>query len=476
MSWITRREVMRRAGMLAAAGAAPFAMNLLPFGAAAAASTRGYKALVCVFLAGGMDCHDTLLPYDQSQYDAYASMRQALIKQYQAQPKGSSRTRDRLLALEPDSADVLSGRQFALPETLKPLHDLFATGKAAIVANVGPLIQPLNRDQCLAQNARMPVSLFSHNDQQSTWLASAPEGARYGWGGRLGDMALASNANADAAFTAISPQGNSVFLVGRETIQFQVGINGPVEISAIKGLNLNGSRSAVRALADMLQDTGNTRSHLLERDVVSIFRRSIANSHKLASALEEEPYLKTSFPEDNDLARQLNMIARLIAVREAIGVRRQIFFVWMGGFDTHSNQAPGLLERHRMLSRAMKAFYDATVELGVANEVTAFTASDFGRTLLVNGDGTDHGWGGHHFVVGGAVRGKRIIGDPPPAALNHAQDFGGGRLIPTLSVEQYAGSLARWFGLTPGEVAEALPGIANFDPNAVDLFTSNDTP
>jgi uncharacterized protein (DUF1501 family) len=472
MSAVTRREIMRRAGMLAAAGAAPFAMNLLPFSAANAASTSGYRALVCVFLFGGMDGHDTFLPYDQGQYDAHAAIRQALFQQYAAQAGGSSRTRDRLLALSPDNAASFGGRQFALPEALAPIRDLFAAGKAAVVANVGPLIQPINRTQFNARSVRAPSRLFSHNDQQSTWVASAPEGARYGWGGRLGDMALASNANSRSAFTAISASGSTVFLTGQQTLQFQVSSGGPVQISALTGQSLYRSPSGPAALGEIVQDSTNAKTSLLERDVTSVFRTSIGNNRDLVAALQSLPPLTTQFPANNGLAQQLNIVARMIAVRNAVGVRRQVFFVSMGGFDTHSNQAPALAGLHQRIAGAMKAFYDATVELGVANDVTAFTASDFGRTLAVNGDGTDHGWGAHHFVVGGSLRGNRIIGDPPLAALNHAQDVGGGRLIPTLSVEQYAANLARWFGLTSSEVASALPGIANFDANAVDLFQS----
>lgn len=472
MSAVTRREIMRRAGMLAAAGAAPFAMNLLPFSAAQASSTGGYRALVCVFLFGGMDCHDSFLPYDQAQYDAYAAIRQSLFQQYAAQPGGSARARDRLLALSPDNAAAFGGRQFALPEALSPIRDLFSAGKAAVIANVGPIIQPTNRTQFNARSVRTPSRLFSHNDQQSTWVASAPEGARYGWGGRLGDMALASNANSRSAFTAISASGSTVFLTGQQTLQFQISAGGPVQISGLTGQSLYRSASAPAALGDIMQDSANTKTSLLERDVTSVFRTSIGNNRDLVAALQSLPPLSTQFPANNSLAQQLNIVARMIAVRNTVGVRRQVFFVSMGGFDTHSNQAPALASLHQRIAGAMKAFYDATAELGVANDVTAFTASDFGRTLAVNGDGTDHGWGAHHFVVGGALRGNRIIGDPPPPALNHAQDSGGGRLIPTVSVEQYAGNLARWFGLTDSEVASALPGIVNFDRTTVDLFQS----
>ena len=469
MSNATRREILKRASMLAAAGAAPFAMNLLPINAFAA-SGSGYRALVCVFLFGGMDCHDTLLPYDQAEYNAYAAIRQSLMAQYAGLAGGSSRTRDRLLALTPDNASSFAGRQFALPEALAPIHGLFAAGKAAVVANVGPLIQPTNRTQWQARSARTPARLFSHNDQQSTWVAAAPEGARYGWGGRLGDMALASGVNSRAAFTAISASGNTVFLTGQQALQFQVSASGGVQIGAITGTSLYRSSGAPQAVSDILQDPQNLETNLFEKDVTSVYRQSIANNRDLTAALQSLPPLTTQFPANNGLARQLAIVARMIAVRGTLGVSRQIFFVSTGGFDTHSVQAQALTGLHGGVASAVKAFYDATVELGVADSVATFTASDFGRTLNVNGDGTDHGWGAHHFVVGGSVRGNRIIGDPPPAAINHSQDSGGGRLIPGLSVEQYAADLARWFGLSSAEVQQALPGVVNFNANAVNLF------
>lgn len=472
MSAITRREILWRASCLSAVGAAPFALNLLPFNALAA-STTGYRALVCVFLFGGMDCHDTLIPFDQTSYNANAQIRQSLFAQYANIQGGSTRARDRLLALSPTNASALGGREFALPEALAPLRDLFALGDAAVVANVGPLLEPTTRTQFRARSVSTPARLFSHNDQQSTWMASAPEGARLGWGGRLGDMAIASSANSRTAFTAISASGNAIWLTGEQALQFQVGSNGPQQINAINRTRLYNSARAPVLLSDQIQDVGDLRTNIFERDVASIYRASIANNRDLQVAISAQAPFSTVFPTNNSLASQLNIVARIIAARGALGVNRQVFFVSMGGFDTHSGQAPSLASLHQRLSSALRAFYDTTVELGVANDVAAFTASDFGRTLTVNGDGTDHGWGAHHFVVGGALNGGRILGSPPPAAVNHEQDSGNGRLIPVLAVEQYAASLARWFGLTDNEIRDALPGIVNFDINALDLFPAS---
>jgi uncharacterized protein (DUF1501 family) len=467
MSAVTRREILKTASLLGAYGAAPFAMNLLPFNALAA-STNGYKALVCVFLFGGMDNHDTVLPYDQPSYDQFVSLRRTLMNEYNGLAGGSSRTIARLLALNPTNAAAFGGRQFALGEALAPLHQLFNAGQAAIVGNVGPLIQPLNRTQWRNGGARSPDRLFSHNDQQSTWMAAAPEGARFGWGGRLGDMAIASRANVNASFTAVSVSGNTVYLTGQETTGFSLGLNGPVQIRAIDRPTLYSSPALPGQIASLVQDAPNARSNLFERDVATIHRRSITLNADLETALSAQAPFQTVFPTSG-LAQQMQAVARMIAARSSLGVSRQIFFVSTGGYDTHSTQAPSLTGLHTVLAGAMRAFYDATVELGVQNDVTAFTASDFGRTLAVNGDGTDHGWGAHHFVVGGAVNGNRIVGAMPPPVVNHEQDSGSGRLIPTVSVEQFAASMAAWFGLTASEIQAALPNIGNFS-GPLDLF------
>jgi uncharacterized protein (DUF1501 family) len=467
MSAVTRREVLKTARLLGAFGAAPFAMNLLPFNALAA-STSGYKALVCVFLFGGMDNHDTVLPYDDASYNQYTTIRRTLMNEYNSLAGGSSRTRARLLALNPSNAADFGGRQFALPEALGPIQQLFASGQAAIVGNVGPLIAPLNRAQWRSGSGRAPERLFSHNDQQSTWMAAAPEGARFGWGGRLADMAIASRANTNASFTAVSVSGNTVYLTGQEASAFSLGLNGPVQIRAINRPGLYNSSALPGQISSLVQDAPNARTNLFERDVATIHRRSIALNRDLEVALSSQPPFSTTFPTTG-LAQQMQIVARMIAARSTLGVARQIFFVSTGGYDTHSSQAPTLTGLHATLAGAMRAFYDATVELGVQNDVTAFTASDFGRTLAVNGDGTDHGWGAHHFVIGGAVNGNRIVGAMPPPVVNHDQDSGSGRLIPTVAVEQFAASLAAWFGLTASEIQAALPNIGNFS-GPIDLF------
>jgi uncharacterized protein (DUF1501 family) len=335
------------------------------------------------------------------------------------------------------------------------LHSLFAQGRAAVVGNVGPLLEPTDRAGFMANAATLPSRLFSHNDQQSTWMSFAPEGAQYGWGGRFGDAVL--GANADSVFSQVSLFGNAIFLSGDSVAPFQVSAAG---VPSIRILD-----AAPQPLSGILRDhftaEGAVRSNLFERDYIDISRISLDANDTLENALQSGSTLSTPFPASS-IGQQLRAVAQTIAVRQTLGASRQVFFVGLGGFDTHSAQANELPGLQQSLSDAISAFYAATQELNVAEQVTTFTAADFGRTLTVNGDGTDHGWGGHHFVVGGAVRGGEIYGSIPPSRLGHDQDAGNGRLIPTTSVEQFAAPLGRWFGLNDEELNLALPGLANF--------------
>lgn len=421
---------------------------------AQAADTSGYRALVCVFLFGGMDCHDTVLPYDAASYNDYAAVRPSLLASYAAQPGGSSRTRQSLLALQPFT-NRFGSRQFALPPQMGDMHQLFEQGRAAIVGNVGPLSEPTNRASYAANSAQLPRRLFSHNDQQSTWMSFAPEGSQLGWGGRFGDAAV--QGNAEAIFSQISLAGNSVFLTGDLVSPFQISAGG---VPSIRMIDVAGQQLGP-LLRDHFAAEGSDRSNLFERDFINLSRASLDANDLLDAALQSGSTISTPFPASG-LGTQLQAVAQTMAVRDTLGASRQVFFVALGGFDTHSTQATDLPLLQQDISESIAAFYTATEELGIANEVTTFTAADFGRTLTANGDGTDHGWGGHHFVVGGAVNGGEIYGDIPVSQLGHDQDAGNGRLIPSVSVEQFAAPLGSWFGLNQDELNNALPGLANF--------------
>ena len=443
----TRREFLRRASAVSVTGvAAPWALNLAAIGEAAAQSAGDYKALVCVFLYGGNDHANTLVPYDDASYAAYARMRGGL---------GVARGALAPTVLQP-AAPLADARQFALAPQLAPLKPIFDAGAMTVLLNVGTLVVPTTKAQYAARSVPLPPKLYSHNDQQSVWQAGAGEGATSGWGGRIGDLVVSGNGN--ATFTAVSVAGNAVYLTGRNIAQYQVSSSGSVAINGI-GSSLYGSASAAQALRQLV--TKLTSSHLMQQAHAQVTQRSIEADVVLRSALASSPTWSTPFPATN-LAGQLSMVARMIAARDALTAKRQVFFVGIGGFDVHDSLLAvhsGLLQE---VGDAIAAFYAATQQMGVSSQVTTFTASDFGRTLTSNGDGSDHGWGSFHFVVGDAVRGRSFIGKAPEMADNGPDDVGQGRLLPALSVQEFGASLATWMGVSSGNLATVVPGIGNF--------------
>ena len=451
----SRRAFLKRSAALGiAGGAAPFVTNLAAIGEAAAATASDYKALVCVFLFGGNDYANTLPPYDQASYNLYAAARQNLAHQ-----------RDTLAAtlLNPTTA-LAGGRQYALSPTMAPLLPIFDAGRMAVVLNVGTLVQPTTKAQYTANSVRLPPKLFSHNDQQSYWQASNPEGATSGWGGRIGD--LLQSGNGTSTVTCINASGNAVFLTGRTAIQYSVGTTGPIALLN-NASTLFGSTAAASTLRTLM--TG-TNANMLANEHGIISKRALDTYAQVNAALAGAPAANFPlFPTGNNLASQLQIVARLISVSQELGAKRQVFFVSQGGFDLHDNllaQHPGLLAN---VANAIRAFYDTTVALGVSDRVTTFTGSDFGRTLQSNDDGSDHGWGSMHFVTGGAVNGRRFYGTPPAIGNNTPDDVGQGRLLPTISVDQYASTLASWFGVSAGNMSTVLPNIGNYNPSTWNL-------
>ena len=461
---ISRRTFLRNvsASSLVApgmGGALGLAMNSMQ---ARAADVSGYKALVCVFLLGGLDNWDTFFPFDLAEYNELAGIRSALFGDYAALPGGSSRDRARLLQL---SGNV-GGRTFALPEDMPDIHAMYEAGNAALVGNVGPLIEPLTIQQFEDGTAEAPTRLFSHNDQQSTWQSFQPEGAPFGWGGLIADAAISSGTSAE--FTAITTLNDGLFLTGQQAVPYNAsGANTIGLLDAFQGATGEpGGLEAFNALRDHFIANDFARTNFIETDIADAMRRSVETNEQFADAIENTTAITTPFPTSG-IGRQLQTIANAIAVRGVLGVSRQIFFVGFGNFDTHGGQAGQLPARQRELNDSVKSFFDAMTEIGLTNEVTLFTASDFGRTLAINGDGTDHGWGGHQIVAGGAVNGGAFYGDFPEAAFGTPFDVGNGRLLATTSVEQYAAPLASWFGLTDPEIATALPNLSSFPANTV---------
>ena len=448
----SRRAFLKRAAALGiVGGAGPFVLNLAAIGEAAAASASDYKALVCIFLFGGNDYANTVIPYDQPSYDLYAGLRSTL-----ALP------RDQLAGtvLVPAAA-LAGGRQFALAPTLAPLVPLFNAGRLAVALNVGTLIQPTSKSAYTAKSVPLPPKLFSHNDQQSYFQASNPEGATSGWGGRIGD--LFQSGNGSATLTCVNASGNAVYLTGRSAVQYAVGTGGPIALLN-NAASLYSSSAAMTTLKSLM--TGNS-ANILANEHARVSQRSLDTYTQLSSALAGAPAANFPlFPSGNSLADQLKIVARMISVSATLGARRQVFFVSLGGFDMHDNLATDHPRQIGLVADALKAFYDTTGAMGVADKVTTFTASDFGRTLTSNSDGADHGWGSMHFVIGGAVRGRTIYGTPPAIGSNTPDDVGQGRLLPTIAVDQYAATLANWFGVSGGDIATVLPNIGNYAPSS----------
>jgi uncharacterized protein (DUF1501 family) len=451
---MNRREWLRRSLMCTAGSAAFTALSgkfqLAMAATAAQPKSRAllgtdYRALVCVYMYGGNDAFNMMVPLDIDGYSQYSTARAALAL-------GQSS----LLPLSPVIAPT-GGGSFGLHPAMGGLQTLFNSQRAAIIANTGPLLYPITKPEYQTGSVQAPAQLFSHSDQQVLWQTpQAQTGNKRGWGGRLADLFYASNINQQLSMN-ISVSGENVFQAGDTIVPYFVDTNGAEGIYFVEDQPWQQSRrNAFLALRDA------SHGHALQREYARRVKRAMDNQTVVSSALSAAPALTTAFP-DTHLGRQLRMVARLLSARSSLQMRRQIFFVGIGGFDTHDNQINDHEDALGELSAALKAFYDSTVELGVEQQVTSFTASEFGRTLSINGDGTDHGWGAHHLVVGGSVNGGRIYGTPPSLILNGLDDAGWGQIIPTLSVDQYAATLSTWFGLSDTDRALVFPNLSRFN-------------
>ena len=444
--WAGRRDLLKRAAFITACSGSPFALNLLAMGSASAQTGGGgYKALVCVFLAGGNDQSNTVVPTSNSAWNAYA----------QGRP-GLAIAPSQLLAIQPVG---YSGEPLGLHQSLGALKSMFDRQQVALLANVGTLTAPITKAQWNRGRSTIPTpaQLFSHADQQAAWqtgLTDRP--SETGWLGRVGDL-LASAFNPGSGVSiAMSVAGNNIMQAGNSTIQYQLTDRGAVKVSAVT-LGLYNSAAGGTAARRLMTDSRDT---LFENELVKVSARSINTETVVSNILAGTPE-PSGFP-DTRLGKQLRMVARMVAARGALSQQRQIFFVQQGGYDFHDNLLSDQANRLRDLSDSLAAFYQATVNLGVQNNVTTFTASDFGRALQSNGRGSDHGWGGHHFILGGAVAGNRVYGSMPQVALGGPQDAGQGRLIPTTSVDQYAATLATWLGVSPANLPYVLPNLGKF--------------
>jgi len=441
MDRMTRRRFLRSM----AAGGALYAFGRTPGSILAhAAGTGGfsdYKALVCVFLYGGNDSWSMVVPRSSAEYDVYAASRRNLAI-----------ARDALLPITP-----LGGGDFGMHPSMAGLASLFEAGHCGVIPNVGPLIVPTTRDAYQAKSVPLPPQLFSHNDQQGQWQTlRGLQPARTGWAGRVADLLAAQTSNQQLSMN-VSLSGTTVLQAGTAATPYIMGESGPQKFKAFGTSTLQKERKAAF-------------ERLMAAEQPSVYGRGYAEIHERAdalaglvnSALASAPSLSTPFPAGSSLATQLQTVARMIAVRAQLGMSRQIFFVATGGFDTHDDQLlnqPGLLGD---ISDSLAAFHAATVELGVADSVTTFTQSDFGRSLTSNGDGSDHAWGGVQLVLGGSVLGRTFYGDYPVLEIGSPIDVGGGRLIPGVSSDQYVATLARWFGVSEAQIPAIAPSIGNF--------------
>ena len=440
MTLKSRRDFLRRTAT---------AMGLMGFEHlgrmnALAQSAPSYKALVCIFLFGGNDGFNTIVPMDSAPYTAYKNIRGGL-------------------ALPTTSATLLpvttsAGNQYGLNNGLQQIHPLWAQKKLAAIANMGLLVQPVTRAQYLANSAALPTNLFSHSDQTTQMQSGVPStGAGTGWAGRLADAVQTLNGAATFPST-ISIAGPVLFCTG----------NAIQSASLFPGFDLTPSgmnfwpQTAAAAKKAAFQELLTFNNGLTLVQQANKVMSDAMSLNSMLNSLGASGGITTVFP-GSSLGTQLKEVARIIKLRNSTGMTRQVFFCSLGGFDTHGSQDWTHWDLLRNVGDAMKAFYDATVEIGVADQVTTFTASEFGRTLQPSGVGTDHGWGSHHLIMGGAVKGGEVYGTFPTYALTGPDDSGSrGALIPTTSTDQFGATLAKWFGVPSASMSSVFPNIGNF--------------
>ncbi len=453
----SRRRFLARSAQIALGSAAAWAtMGRLQMVQAATGDLGGgddYRALVCVYLYGGNDSFNMVVPRTAAAYNNYQAARPNLTI-----PQAS------LLPITPTAG--AGGVEWGLHPAMPELQSLFESGQAALLANVGPLAAPTSKLDYEGRRVPLPPQLFSHVDQQAYSMSMGSEtAARAGWGARIADRLAATGQFTGGALpTNISISGSNMWQAGAADGVYAMGSTGPNRVSDTLR-DSTWSRVVPRRDAFYkLLDAAKREASIFTREHARINERALAFSELAYSALGNTPPLSTPFPAAgvNRLADSLRTVARTIAARRQLGQKRQVFFVGIGGWDMHDSLLADHQQLLAVISQSLSLFHSATVELGVSQQVTTFTMTDFGRTLNNNGDGTDHGWGGHSWLVGGDVVGRRIYGQMPELRLGSELDVGRGRLIPTTSIDQLGSTLARWFGLRYGDAVEIFPNLRNF--------------
>ena len=444
---VSRRQFLTHSCSLGAA-TATVSSSLLGLGfarIAAAQSLGGYRALVCVLLAGGNDSYNMLVPLDTDQYGEYQAIRSDL-----ALPAAS---------VLPLAGTTAAGRSYGVHAGMPELQSLFGAGDAALVADVGTLAEPFDAQAVQAGTARLPVGLFSHSDQIAQWQTAVPDDRiAQGWGGRIADLMQSANM-ANGISMNISLSGTNTFQSGVDTVEYSIDSagDGAIGISAYDDGTPFGA--ARKDMVDSLLAV--QQQNLFRREYSARLKRAIENQAGFVSAMQTTPNLVTTF-SDNPFSQSLRQIARVIGARNALGATRQTFFVQVGGWDHHDEVLDNQDRLLPSISKGLQEFRDALVELAVFNDVTTFTTSDFGRTLTSNGRGSDHGWGGHHVVMGGGVTGGQIYGTYPELSQSSPLDVGRGVYAPTTSVDQYFAELALWLGVAPADLDRVLPNVRRF--------------
>lgn len=449
-----RRDFLKKVAMMAGGSTLLATQSKLQLINSALAADYGgiqnYKSLVCIFLAGGNDSLNMFPPYEASAYQHYLNIRQAL-----AIPRAQ------LLPVNDSSR--------AFHPSMGAVRDLYDQSKLCLLSNVGNLAQPLSREQYLASTAgdssiRVPQGLFSHSHQQEIWQTNRVPAISTppGWGGLLADLLNPANGTTELPPTT-SLSGNNPWQTGQLTQPFKINASGIRDFNYLRqGTWPAWNPSRINTWEAIL---GLNREHVLEQHAATSFVTTQRRIALLQEALSNAPEIQTTYPaaDSNSLAHNLKMVARLISAREDLGLKRQIFFVQFGPWDTHSGQLAAHANLLTTLNEALNVFYQTTIELGVEDSVTTFTASEFGRTATSNGDGTDHGWGGDQIIMGGAVQGGRVHGTLPDITPGSNDDSGdAGRIIPAIAVDQYGATLAKWMGVADSDLNDVFPNLSRF--------------